>query len=234
MMSTATTQRAVAGPLRRAGSPDSPVVNTIGTARASAGAGLAWRRRVGAAFATTSPKRIERRARRGDSRTIETITVAAARGGDYGTSVGRPHESGPSGQAAPILAGVAFFGTFFAAMAMRKRRERQRRRARGDVARQRLRSAAGAGRVATRSDLAAQPASFPNPNSVGTLPGTSPSPGPAGWSGRTRAAGARRTTSSSGNTRGGTRSRRGRTSRGIRGRPGEEVRTAMITRIRRR
>ena len=162
MMSTATTQRAVAGPLRRAGSPDSPVVNTIGTARASAGAGLAWRRRVGAAFATTSPKRIERRARRGDSRTIETITVAAARGGDYGTSVG--HESGPSGQAAPILAGVAFFGTFFAAMAMRKRRERQRRRARGDVARQRLRSAAGAGRVATRSDLAAQPASFPNPN----------------------------------------------------------------------
>ena len=164
MMSTATTQRAVAGPLRRAGSPDSPVVSTIGTARASAGAGLAWRRRVGAAFATTSPKWIGRRARRGDSRTSERITVAAARGGDYGTSVGHPHESGPSGQVAPILAGVAFFGTFFAAMAMRKRRERQRRRARGDVARQRLRSAAGAGRVATRSDLAAQPASFPNPN----------------------------------------------------------------------
>ena len=114
MMSTATTQRAVAGPLRRAGSP---VVNAIGTARASADAGLAWRRRVGAAFATISPKRIiDRRARRGDSRTIETITVAAARGGDYGTSVGRPHESGPSGQAAPILAGVAFFGTFFAAI----------------------------------------------------------------------------------------------------------------------
>ena len=173
MMSTATTQRAVAGPLRRAGSPDSPVVSTIGTARASAGAGLAWRRRVGAAFATTSPKWIGRRARRGDSRTIETITVAAARGGDYGTGVGHAHESGPSGEAAPILAGVAFFGTFFAAMAMRKRRERRgandddadrRRRARGDVARQRLRSAAGAGRVATRSDLAAQPASFPNPN----------------------------------------------------------------------
>ena len=162
MMSTATTQRAVAGPLRRAGSP---VVNAIGTARASADAGLAWRRRVGAAFVTISPKRIiDRRARRGDSRTIETITVAAARGGDYGTSVGHPHESGPSGQVAPILAGVAFFGTFFAAMAMRKRRERQRRRARGDVARQRLRSAAGAGRVATRSDLAAEPASFPNPN----------------------------------------------------------------------
>ena len=67
--------------------------------------------------------------------------------GDYGTSVG--HESGPSGQAAPILAGVAFFGTFFAAMAMRKRRERQRRRARGDVARQRPRSAA---RRRTRGD----------------------------------------------------------------------------------
>ena len=79
MMSTATTQRAVAGPLRRAGSP---VVNAIGTARASADAGLAWRRRVGAAFLTISPKRIiDRRARRGDSRTIETITVARRRAG---------------------------------------------------------------------------------------------------------------------------------------------------------
>jgi hypothetical protein len=104
------------------------------------------------------------------------VVVAAARRGDYGTAVGHQDASlaQTPNEGAPILAGVAFFGTFFAAMAMRKRRGRdarddgtdQRRRVRGEVVRQRLRTAAGRtmdARVATRSDLG-EPASFPNPN----------------------------------------------------------------------
>ena len=133
---------------------------------------LAWRRRVssGAAF-TATPGRCRR-----DTTTNSQVVVAAARRGDYGTAVGHQDTSlaQTPNESAPILAGVAFFGTFFAAMAMRKRRGRdarddgtdQRRRVRGEVVRQRLRTAAGRtmdARVATRSDLG-EPASFPNPN----------------------------------------------------------------------
>ena len=133
---------------------------------------LAWRRRVssGAAF-TATPGRCRR-----DTTTNSQVVVAAARRGDYGTAVGHQDTSlaQTPNEGAPILAGVAFFGTFFAAMAMRKRRGRdarddgtdQRRRVRGEVVRQRLRTAAGRtmdARVATRSDLG-EPASFPNPN----------------------------------------------------------------------
>ena len=176
MMST--TARAVADLHRRApsaGPSQSPVVRTdassSGTRRRMGPTHLAWRRRVssGAAF-TATPGRCRR-----DTTTNSQVVVAAARRGDYGTAVGHQDTSlaQTPNEGAPILAGVAFFGTFFAAMAMRKRRGRdarddgtdQRRRVRGEVVRQRLRTAAGRtmdARVATRSDLG-EPASFPKP-----------------------------------------------------------------------
>ena len=130
MMST--TARAVADLHRRApsaGPSQSPVVRTdassSGTRRRMGPTHLAWRRRVssGAAF-TATPGRCSR-----DTTTNSQVVVAAARRGDYGTAVGHQDTSlaQTPNEGAPILAGVAFFGTFFAAMAMRKRRGRDAR-----------------------------------------------------------------------------------------------------------